>query len=263
MNARSQTLPPSLQNPLQRPNLPQHTGHRDAGYGASVLYVEDFDDVPAPRSAPEDAPEIIAPGYTAEDVETAREEGRAAGLEEARAEDATLHAALSNAALAAIGDALTAARGDAAIVAARAADGLSAAVLGLLTAALPVTAARLAPAEIAGLLDVLLPPLSRAPGVTLRVHPDVLPSIAKRLTGFADLTASADPTLAPSDVHLAWRDGEARRDWDALWLGLCRTLAPFGLPADLAPLVRDMHAWSAGPEGADHQTGKGHEPDGR
>jgi hypothetical protein len=41
------------------------------------------------------------------------------------------------------------------------------------------------------------------------VHPDILPFIATQCAGFTDLTAAADPALAPSDVIVTWRDGEA------------------------------------------------------
>ncbi len=84
------------------------------------------------------------------------------------------------------------------------ADDIAATLLALLHAALPATTARLAPAEISALL-----PLRREPGVTLRVHPDILPFIATQCAGFTDLTAAADPALAPSDVIVTWRDGEA------------------------------------------------------
>jgi flagellar biosynthesis/type III secretory pathway protein FliH len=208
----------------------------------SVLYVEDFDEAPAPA---EDPPVIIAPGYTAEDVESAREEGRQAGLDEARTEHDTLQSALRTASLAAIADALAAGRADAATVATRMADDIAATLLALLQAALPATTARLAPAEITALLHAILPPLRREPGVTLRVHPDILPFVATQCAGFTDLTAAADPALAPSDVIVTWRDGEACRDWATLWRGITDALAPFALPTDLATLIPN-------PEGPHH-----------
>jgi flagellar biosynthesis/type III secretory pathway protein FliH len=215
---------------------------------AGILFVEDFD-TPPPRNAPgRDRPEIIAPVYTAEDVETAREEGRAAGMDDARAEHHAVQEALCTAALAAIGEALATARDDAGAVAERIGTALSGAILALLTTALPATAAKLAPAEIAALLAALLPPLSQTPGVAVRVHPDLLPYIAGQLSAFGDVTATGDANLAPSDVAIAWRDGHARRDWQALWTNITAALAPFGLPdhlpdslADLLPQAEGSH----------------------
>ena len=79
---------------------------------AGVLFVEDFDEIPARA---DEHPEIIAPVYRAEDVEDAREEGRIAGAEEARADQEAIQTALCNAALAAIGDGLANARAAAAL----------------------------------------------------------------------------------------------------------------------------------------------------
>jgi hypothetical protein len=217
------------------------TGLHRAGTG--ILFVEDFDLEPETDPRGGERPEIIAPAYTADDVEHARDEGHQAGLEEARAEHHAIQAALCNAALTAIGDGLATARDGAHAVAERIGAELAGAVLALLTTTLPATAARLAPAEIAALLAALLPPLSQTPCVTVRVHPDLLPDIADQLGMFQGVTASADAALAPSDVAIAWRDGGARRDWTALWSNITAALAPFGLPENLAHVLR--HAQGA------------------
>jgi flagellar biosynthesis/type III secretory pathway protein FliH len=205
-----------------------------------VLYAEDFDEPPPGR----EAPEIIAPGYSADDVDLAREEGHAAGLEEARAEHTTIHSALCSAALTAIGDAIARGRADAAEVGRQMAEEIAGTLLALLRAALPATAARLAADEIAALLAILLPPLSQAPCVTVRVHPSLLSSVAEQLESFPGVSASGDPKLAPSDVTVAWEDGHARRDWTTLWRQITTALAPFGLPADIAdlPPIAEGHA---------------------
>jgi flagellar biosynthesis/type III secretory pathway protein FliH len=203
----------------------------------NVLYIEDFDEVlAAPEPRPQDTPEIIAPGYSAEDVESARDEGRAAGLEEARTERDAIQAALRTAALTAIADGLAAARADAAAIAARAADDIAGAMLALLSACLPATAAKLAQDEVTALLRALLPPLAREPGVSISVHPDLLPAITGHVAGFGDVTVAADGSLAASDVIIAWRDGQAKRDWAALWRDVTAALAPFPFPAEFAAL---------------------------
>jgi hypothetical protein len=211
-----------------------------ADSATGVLFIEDFDD--PPQDGRGDRPEIIAPCYTAEDVEAAREEGRLAGIEEARADHDVVQSALCNAALTAIGEALDASRADAGAVAEKIGASIAGTVLALLTAALPATAAKLAPAEINALLAALLPPLSETPNVAVRVHPDVLPDIAHQLGAFSSVVASGDASMAPSDVAIAWRDGNgregsARRDWAALWVQITDALAPFGLPAHLAALL--------------------------
>ena len=197
---------------------------------AGVLFVEDFDEL-APRA--DEHPEIIAPVYRAEDVEDAREEGRIAGAEEARADHDAIQTALCNAALAAIGDGLASARADAAMVAEARAAEIGGAMLALLGAALPAATARLAPQEVAALLTALLPPLAHTPNVTLRVHPCVFAGLSAHLAGFAGVTAHEDDTLAPGDVVLKWQDGEARRDWASLWAQLSVALTPFEIPAAL------------------------------
>ncbi len=203
---------------------------------AGVFFVEDFDEVPA---RVDEHRSVAAPVYLAEDVEEAREEGRLAGAEEARADQHAIQAALCNAALAAIGDGLANARADAELVAERRAEEIGGAMLALLGAALPAAAARLAPQEVAALLAALLPPLAHTPNVCVRVHPAVLDGIRAQLAGYSGVKAMGDETLAPSDVALVWQDGEARRDWAALWAQISVALAPFAIPATLPQTTGD------------------------
>ncbi len=203
--------------------------------GAGVLFIEDFDEEPAPPQPAIEAPPEPAPiVYTAEDMEMARQEGRLLGAEEARTDHEAMQSALCNAALAAIGDGLASGRADAARVAETRAQDIAAAVLALLGAALPATASRLATQEIDALLEALLPPLSHAPGVRVRVHPDMLEAISARLSAYDGVSAHADAAMAPSDVAIVWQDGQARRDWAALWAQITTALTPFALPAELA-----------------------------
>jgi hypothetical protein len=208
--------------------------------GHGVLYMEDFDEKPSGEAGAEELPVIIAPAYTVEDVESAREEGRLSALED----HAAIQASLNQAALAAIADALAKSRQDAVAVAARQAQEIADTLLALLASCLPAASQRLAASEVAGLLDVLLPPLSREPGVELRVHPDVLPFIRETLAGMRDVSVHGDASLAASDLALSWRDGEARRDWRALWRGISASLPPFALPSDWH--AEDIDALCAG-----------------
>jgi len=200
-----------------------------------VLFIEDFDERPRPLAI--EAPEIIAPGYAAEDIEAAREEGRLAALED----HAALHTGLCTAALTAIADHMENARAEAQQAAARNAEDIANAMLALLKTALPATAARLAAAEVQALTASLLPPLAREPGVELRVHPTVQPfistSLCDTMPNLHDVTIHSDASLAPSDVTITWRDGLAKRDWVALWKQVGEALAPFSLPDDLQLLL--------------------------
>ena len=197
---------------------------------AGVLYIEDFDE-PAPNLAlppPEEDPVDIAPVYTIEDLDSAREEGRAAALQD----HAAMQSALIHDTLTTIADALSTARESAAAVATRNADEIAATILALLGACLPAAAARLAPAEITGLLAALLPPLAREPGVELQLHPSLVPEIGIHLAAMKGVTIIANESFTESDIHLSWRDGEARRDWAALWHTLSAALPTFAFPAD-------------------------------
>ena len=202
---------------------------------AGVLFIEDFDEEPAPtQPSPDPVLEMAPINYTAEDIEIARQEGRLLGAEEARTDHEATQSALCNAALGAIGEGLANARADAAQMAEACAREIAAAMLSLLGAALPATAARLAPQEIGALLTAVLPPLSHTPGVRVRVHPDMLEAISAQLSAYDGVFAQADATLAPPDVAITWQDGHARRDWAAIWGKLAIALAPFELPAELA-----------------------------
>ena len=65
--------------------------------GPRILFAEDFDDLPAPASAPEPEQPPPAPMLTEADVEAARREGHAAGLHAAR-QQAWMHLAEATAA---------------------------------------------------------------------------------------------------------------------------------------------------------------------
>jgi flagellar biosynthesis/type III secretory pathway protein FliH len=224
--------------------LPAMRARLSPGSLHGILFVEDFDH-PAPPPAPEPPaaePEIIAPSFSETDIEAAHEAGRELGLQAALAEHNAVQAGLSAAALAAIGDMLAATRNDAAAVAQRVAEDLACAVLALLQAALPAAAEASAGHELDALLRVLLPALTREPEVRIALHPELVDSISQSLAGlqpqFGDrLHVAAEPGLAKPDVTVTWRDGEAKRDWEALWRDLCEILAPYALP-DIAAIMK-------------------------
>jgi flagellar biosynthesis/type III secretory pathway protein FliH len=199
---------------------------------SGILYVEDFDAAPVETPAPV-SPEI--PKLSQDDLDAARAEGHAAGLIEARTEQACVQAELRTAALVAIGDALGCARAEAARVAHAMADELAATLLALVQAALPAAAANAAAQDITALVAALLPGLKREPTASIHVHPELLGDIATALqTLWPDhggrLAVLPDAALAQPDVRVTWEDGEARRDTRALWQSLRAALAPYALP---------------------------------
>jgi flagellar assembly protein FliH len=231
--------PDMLRPGILRDDLPMSFGDSPSG----ILYVEDFD-APAEQAAAPVAPE--APSLSQADIEAARTEGHAAGLAEARTEQAAIQAELRTAALVAIGDALGSARAEAARVAHAMADELAATLLALVQAALPAAAATASGQDITALVAALLPGLKREPTASIHVHPDLLGDIAAALqTLWPDhggrLAMLSDAALAQPDVRVTWEDGEARRDTRALWQDLRAALAPYKLPSLAAILEGTSH----------------------
>jgi flagellar biosynthesis/type III secretory pathway protein FliH len=208
--------------------------------GGGILYIEDFD-APAPKPA---VPDIIAPAFTQEDIDTAHREGYEAGSTAALADHTALHTQLRTAALASIGDALATSHSHAREAAQAMAGELAATLLALLAAALPATAAANATTEINALLATLLPPLMREPALSLRVHPTLLADITATLHAHFPsfvprLAIEADAHLTPPDIRLSWEQGAAAHDTAQLWNDLRAALAPYNLPP-LTALLKDI-----------------------
>lgn len=213
-----------------------------------VLYAEDFDDPPAAAAAPPE-PEVIAadpgpaalpgeavaaPGYSAEEIDTARQlayaDGLRAGLEQAREERA--HA--TRLALAAIARQAEAARAEAAAEAGLVAEQLARTVLGVVVAALPTLSARHGEAELRALVRALLPGLAREPRILVRINPEQAAAVTAEIAALApDLAARVrlvpSDNLPSGDLHVAWENGEAVREAGAVVAAVRDALAPLGL----------------------------------
>lgn len=225
---------------------------------ARMLFAEEFDLAPGVTiiEAPPE-PEIIAPVFTAADVEAARDAGWTEGREAGIAEAEAAGVALAREAIAAIGAQLGNAAEVAAGIAEQAADEIARLLLDALMTLLPASCARHGETEVREVIRAVLPPLTREPSITVRVSPLVG-------TAAADEIARLDPELAErvrlvpteamaaGDIRVAWNDGMAVRDTRAVWNEVAAVLSGHGLlvddtrPARGKPPVQDNGMESAG-----------------
>ncbi len=210
---------------------------REDEYAGGILYIEDFDcDVRTRTPAAQERETDTAPLITQADLELARAEGHADGLQSALADANHTQAQLEAAALQNLGESLLAARATLERVAASHAAECARAVLALITAALPATMARHGWIEIQAMLDALLPELVFEPELRVRAHPDLADTVREHLAERlpADgivLSVIADTKLEPGDAEVAWHQGQARRDCKAVWNAVRAAVGDLGLPA--------------------------------
>jgi flagellar biosynthesis/type III secretory pathway protein FliH len=205
------------------------------------LFAEDFDQQSGITVLdPPDEPDLIAPSFTEEAVETAREaayaEGYSRGLSQATQDRAEIASQLLAGIARRLADAEAAAR-EAAEASALAVAEL---LMNSLAALFPTLCARHGAGEVAALARTVLPALDREPRISLRVSPHVLPELEAELDRLdpelrARLTVIATDAVPPGDVHIAWQDGAAGRDGAALWAQIAATLAEYGLAAPEIP----------------------------
>ncbi|PZP47963.1 MAG: hypothetical protein DI601_01725 [Azospirillum brasilense] len=182
--------------------------------GRAALEFPDLDAPPAPPAPPRPmSPPDPAPDREAETaalIEIAREAGFAEGLAEGErrgceAEAARREAGLDGllaATLSQVDTTLARMRAEAA----EQAEAFALLLLRSLDLALPLAAAREAPAMLERLLQ-LLGPVTEAPaGAVLRVPPVLLEQARARLDG-TGLPVEADPALPPGDARISWRGG--------------------------------------------------------
>jgi len=208
---------------------------------ARMLFAEEFDLAPGVTiiEAPAE-PEIIAPVFTAADIEAARDAGWSEGREAGHAEAEAAGVALARAALAAIAAGLADAAQTAAAHAEQAAEEIARLLLDTLMTFLPALCARHGEPEVREVIRAVLPPLLREPAITVRVGPGT--AAAAR-----DEIARLDPDLAErvrlvpteamaaGDVRVTWNDGAAMRDTRAVWHEVAAVLSGLGLLLDDKP----------------------------
>jgi flagellar biosynthesis/type III secretory pathway protein FliH len=208
-----------------------------------ALFAEDFDrhagvtvlDPPVP-----DEPEPIAPSFTADALEAAREEAYAEGFGRGLAQAAQDRAEIAGQLLAGIARRLADAEAAARAAAEASAQAVAELLLSTLAALFPALCARHGGGEVAALAHAVLPALDREPRISLRVSPHVLPELEAELDRLdpglrARIATVATDAVAPGDIRIAWQDGAASRDGAALWAGIAATLAEYGLAVPQLP----------------------------
>ena len=207
--------------------------------GSGILYVEDFDlDPVADRAETSHKPAETAspdPVFTLADLDTAREEGRLAGLSAALDDANLLAAQIQAAATQSLTDALGAAQAALTKIARQTAEDGVRVIVAVLQAALPALMEQHAAGETEAVLRALLAGIAFEPELRVRVHPNAAESVRELLAcqlphGTAILSVTAEGALAPGDIQLAWRDGGAARDTGQIWDAIRGALAPLNLP---------------------------------
>ncbi len=209
---------------------------------ARMLFAEEFDLAPGVTiiEAPAE-PEIIAPVFTAADLDAARDAGWSEGREAGLAEAEAAGAATARAALAAIAAELGNAAEVAAGLAEQAAEEIARLVLDGLMTLLPALCARHGDTEVREVIRAVLPPLTREPSVTVRVSPLIADAVRDEIAGLdPDLAERVRllPTEAmpAGDIRVAWNDGVAVRDTRAVWHEVAAVLSGQGLfPSEPPP----------------------------
>jgi flagellar biosynthesis/type III secretory pathway protein FliH len=206
-----------------------------------VLFAEDFDlQSSITVLDPPDEPELIAPSFTTEAVETAREEAYAEGYSRGLSQAAQDRAEIARQLLASIAQRLA----DAETAACEAAEASAVAVAELLmnslAALFPTLCARHGSGEVAALARIVLPALDREPRITLRVSPHVITDLDLELAQLdpdlrARITVIATDAAPPGDARITWQDGAAGRDGAVLWAQIAATLSDYGLAAPEIP----------------------------
>jgi hypothetical protein len=107
-------------------------------------------------------------------------------------------------------------------------------LLRILSTMLPALGARHGPAEIAAVMQCILPKLKAEPRIVIQAHPDAVDGIRIRLADFAPdlverITLTPTSSIDAGDVRIGWQDGEAVRDGASLWREIAEVLEPLGL----------------------------------
>jgi flagellar biosynthesis/type III secretory pathway protein FliH len=194
-----------------------------------ILFAEDFD-LADPEPAPE--PEIIAPVFTAADLEQARAAGWQEGRDAALAELAAEAERGAQEAAGAIAAQIEAARHELRRMAEESAEAIARLLLESFAAAFPAVCAAYGEKEITALLRAVLPALSQEPMVTVRACSSVLQAAAREIErldpDFAERVRLVPAATPPGDVRISWHAGKAVRDTATLWSEIADILAPAG-----------------------------------
>jgi flagellar biosynthesis/type III secretory pathway protein FliH len=151
-----------------------------------------------------------------------------------RAELAEAHQLQVRMALADISAAMAEARRAAEHLATEQAEALARLVIDLVRAALPNLCARHGAAEARAMLDMVRPGLLAEPHVAIHLHPTLATALAADLAALGavlpgEVRIAPSEALSPGDVRVAWQNGAAERDTQALIAGIDAALGAAGL----------------------------------
>jgi flagellar biosynthesis/type III secretory pathway protein FliH len=197
-----------------------------------VLFAEDFD--AELRGAPAPEPETIEPVITVADLEAARQQAWQNGYDDATAAAARSTQTATRDSLGAIAAALGDARQRATEIAEQAAEELARLLLDCMATALPDLCVQHGDAELRAMVRTLLPALLQEQTVTIRLNPANAAAVTREFESLGPdpgtcMQVIATESLAPGDMRVSWRGGQAARDATALWAQIAEILAPAGL----------------------------------
>jgi flagellar assembly protein FliH len=214
---------------------------------AGVLFAEDFDfehTLLATEAPPE--PELIAPHYTADDLEVARNVAWAEGAQAGLAEASAGHAAAVARALTTIATTLRESAQEAHSTIDQAAQGMARLLLESLAAMLPESCAAHGEAEVRAVVRAILPGLRQEPSIAIRIHPRLAQAVEQELSRL-DPDLSGRVSLIPTDammlgdVRITWENGSACRDVAATWRSVSDVLCSAGLLSPAAGMMEYAH----------------------
>lgn len=184
-----------------------------------------------------EVPDVLPPVVSEAMVAQAREEGFREGLAHGRAEAAAARdVALADMTARLVAQMEGAAEGLGAVVQGSG-EALAQLVLAAVGRAYPVLCERHGAAEVRRFTHEVVTMLGEEPRIVVRVHPDMVPEVARVVAGLAPerrdaVVVEAQDALVPGDARIGWRHGAAVRDAKGMWARVVDVLGPLGLAPD-------------------------------
>ncbi len=200
-----------------------------------VLYIEDFDEPNiSPVTRQEPATDIIAPCFSAEDLEAARQQAYAEGTRDgvesaARERTHTMRLLLEN-----LVQQLQKSQSDITAHAEAIASELAQTLFSALYGSLPELCRVHGETEIRALVKRIMPGLARESRVDIRLHPDLVAAVEDEISRLPHdipekIELIADPHFAATDLRATWKTGHLQRSSAKIWQDLRQDLEIFQL----------------------------------
>jgi flagellar assembly protein FliH len=216
---------------------------------SGVIYIEDFDD-PPPESATRgnNITEIVAPTFSAEELEEARQQAYAEGARAGQMAATQERAHATRLLLEAISQSLVRTGQELHSNAEQIATDLARALLSTLFGSLPALCRQHADPEMRGLIRQIMPGLVRETHLDIRVHPDFVGPVQDELSKLPldlpkALVVVPDVAMKVTDLRVIWNSGHLVRSSPQIWEEVRQELARFDLLID--PLTSNSEAQNA------------------